>query len=126
VVRPWLGGENTIGGRASHHEEFEAIGAFLLLCAATGVSLLAVWCPSGATPQGQPWTPAVILPHRCDGLSARRKAVLWTCRELSLGHHVRRELMRNALLNFTPIIPATACNQRNYVEADSRFMVDVV
>jgi hypothetical protein len=32
-----------IGGWASHHEEFEAIGSFLLPCAATEVSLLAVW-----------------------------------------------------------------------------------
>src|SRR4029450_898380 len=44
--------EKRRGGRASHHEACEAIGAFLLLCAATGVSLLAVWCLSGATPRG--------------------------------------------------------------------------
>ena len=29
-------------------------------------------------PPGQPWTPAVRLPHRRDGLSALRMAVLWT------------------------------------------------
>jgi hypothetical protein len=39
-------------------------------------------------------------------------AVRWTRREPSLGRHVRRELMRNALLGFTPIILATACYQR--------------
>jgi hypothetical protein len=33
---------------------------------------------------------------------------------------VRRELLRNALLDFTPSIPATACHQRNYVETYSR------
>jgi hypothetical protein len=49
-------------------------------------------------------------------------AVLWTFREPSLGRHVRRELLRNAVLDFTPIIPATACHQRNYVERYSRFM----
>ena len=27
-----------------------------------GMSLLAVWCLIGATPRGQPWTPAVTLP----------------------------------------------------------------
>src|SRR4030095_6378263 len=48
-------------------------------------------------------------------------AVLWTFREPSLGRHVRREFMRNAWLDFTPIIPTTACYQRNYVERYSRF-----
>jgi hypothetical protein len=121
VARPWLGGEKRRGGRASHHEELEAIGSFLLPCAATGVSLLAMWCLSGATPRGQPWTPAVTLPQGCDGLSARRMAVLWTFRAPSLGRPVHRELLRNAWLDFTPIIPATACHQRNYVETYSRY-----
>jgi hypothetical protein len=120
VARPWPGGEKRSGRRASHHKAFEAIGAFLLLCAATGVSLLAVWCLSGATPRGQPWTPAVTLPQRCDGLSARRMAVLWTCRKPSLGRHVHRAFLRNAWLDFTPIIAATACHQRNDVETYSR------
>ncbi len=122
MARPWPGGEKRRGGRASHHEACEAIGAFLLLCAATGVSLLAVWCLSGATPRGQPWTPAVPLLHGCDGLSARRMAVLWTFRASSLCRHVHRELLRNALLDFTPIIAATACHQRNYFETYSRSM----
>ena len=102
MARPWPGGEKRIGGRASHHEDFEAIRSFLLPCAATGVSLLAVWCLIGATPRGQPWTPAVTLPHGCDGLSARRMAVLWTFRGPSLCRHVRRELMRNACARFHP------------------------
>src|SRR5262249_8889302 len=97
------------------------IGSFLLPCASTGVSLLAVWCLSGATPRGQPWTPAVTLPQGCNGLSTQRMAVLWTFRELSLCRHVCRELLRNAWLDFTPIIPATACQQGNYVETYSRF-----
>jgi hypothetical protein len=119
VARPWPGGEKRRGGRASHHEACEAIGAFLLLCAATGVSLLAVWCLSGATPRGQPWTPAVTLPPRCNELSARRMAVLWTFREPSLCRHVHHELLRNALRDSTPIIAATACHQRNYFETYS-------
>jgi hypothetical protein len=49
---------------------------FLLPCAATGVSLLAVWCLIGATPRGQPWTSAVTLPQRRNGLSTQRMAVL--------------------------------------------------
>jgi len=69
---------------------------------------------------------AVTLPHGCDGLSARRMAVLWTFHEPSLCRRVRRELLRNALLDFTPIIPATACHQRNYVETYSRCNNNVV
>ena len=102
VARPWPGGENRIGGRASHHEACAAMRSFLLPCAATGVSLLAVWCLSGATPRGPPWTPAVTRAHGCDGLSARRMAVLWTFHAPSLCRHVRRALLRNAWLDFTP------------------------
>jgi hypothetical protein len=65
------------------------------------MSLLAVWYLIGATPRGQPWTPAVTLPHGGDGLSARRMAELWTFREPSLCRHVRRELLRKALLDVT-------------------------
>ena len=93
----------------------------LLPCAATGVSLLAVWCLSGATPRGQPWTPAVTLPHGCDGLSARRMAVLYTFCEPSLGRQVHRELMRSVLLDLTLIMSATAYHQRNYVARYSRY-----
>src|SRR5215831_18620729 len=44
-----------------------AMGSFLLPCATTGLSLLAVWCVIGAAPRGQPWTPAVTLLHVRDG-----------------------------------------------------------
>jgi hypothetical protein len=99
------------------------MGSFLLPCAATGVSLLARWCLIGATLRRQLWTPAGTLPHGRDALSARRMAVLWTFREPSLGCHVCRGFMRNALLDFTPIIPATACHQRNYVATYSRYII---
>jgi hypothetical protein len=79
------------------------LGCFSSRVRPTGVFLLADWYLIGTSPRGQPWTPVVTLPHGCDGLS------------------VRRELMRNVLSDFTPIIPATACHQRNYVETDSRF-----
>jgi hypothetical protein len=98
----------------------EALGASLLTCATTELSLLAMWRLIGATPRGQPWTPAVTLPQGRDGLSARRMAVLGTFREPSLCRHVPHELMRNVVLNLTLIIPATACHQRNYVERYSR------
>ena len=122
MARPWPGGEKRRDGQVSPHEDFEAIRLFLLPCAPTELSLIAMWCLIGATPRGQPWTPAVTLPHGCDGLRARRMAVLWTFREPSLGRHVPHEFMRNAVLNLTLIIPATACHQRNYVQRYSRCM----
>jgi len=51
-------------------------------------------------------------------------AVLWTFRAPSLGRHVRRELLRNALFDFTTLIPATACHQSNYVETYSRYSAE--
>src|SRR6266852_5652617 len=122
VEKPWPGGENRIDGRASH--PVELLGDWVVsppVCA-TGLSLIAIGCLIGATPRGQPWTSAVTLPHGRNGLSARRMAVLYTFRELSLCRHVHHEFMRSALLDLTPIIPATACHQRNNVERYSRFM----
>ena len=86
------------------------------------MSLLAVGGRSGATPRGQPWTSAVMLPHGCNGLSVRRLAVLWTFRAPALCRPVHRELMRSGLLDLTSIIPVNACYQRNYVERYSRFI----
>src|SRR5215467_7517852 len=90
-----------------------AMESFLLPCVATGVSLFAVWCLSGATPRGQPWTPAMAPPHGRDGLRARRTAVLETFRAPSLCRQGHRELLRSAVLDVTPLIPATACHQSN-------------
>ena len=94
----------------------EAIGSFLLPCAPPGVPDRERGGLSGATPRGQPWTSAVLLPPGRHGLSAWRMAVWWTLREPSLCRHVHRELLRSVLLDVTPIIAATACHQRNYVE----------
>ena len=99
----------------------EAIASFLLTCATAELSLIAAWWLTGATSRGQPWTPVVTLSHRRDGLSARRMAVLCTFREPSLRRHVHREFMHNAVLDLTPIIPTTACHQRNDVERYSRY-----
>src|SRR5262245_13185041 len=63
----------------------------------------------------------MTLLHGCNGLNARRMEVLWTFRTPSLGRHVRREFMRSALLDLTPIMSATACHQRSYFETYSRF-----
>jgi hypothetical protein len=63
----------------------------------------------------------MALSHGRDGLSTRRMAVLWSFREPSLCRHVRRVLLRNALLDCTPILPTTACYQRNDVETYRKY-----
>jgi len=42
-----------------------AMLSLLLPYATTGLSLIAGWCLIGATPRGQPRTPALMLPHGC-------------------------------------------------------------
>src|SRR5712691_11628597 len=123
VERPWPGGEKRTAGQASHHEALCGDWVVSPPVWTTVLSLIAVRGLIGATPWGQPWTPAVTLPQRRDGLSARRMAVWWTFRAPSLCRHVHRALLRNAVLDVTPIIPTTACHQRNYVERYSRFML---
>jgi hypothetical protein len=98
------------------------MASFPLPCAPTGWSLSAVWCLTVATPRGQPGTPAVTLSQGRDGLSARRMAVFCPFRKPSLCRHVHRELLRSALLDLTPIVPATAYHHRNYVETYSKFI----
>ena len=96
----------------------EAMGVVSSPVCATGVSLIARGCLLGATP----WTSAVTFPHGRNGLNARQRAVLSTFSEPALCRHVPRELLHSALPDLTPIIAATACHQRNYVETYSRSM----
>ena len=96
--------------------------ALLLTCATTWLSLIAGWCLMGETPRGQPWTPALMLPHGCDGLRVRRMTVLWTFRRPFMGRPVPRQFMRNELLDLTTIVPATAYHRRSYAERYSRCM----
>jgi hypothetical protein len=56
--------------------------SLLLPYATTGLALIAGWCLIGATPRGQPRTPALMLPHGCEGLRVRRMTALWTFRRL--------------------------------------------
>ena len=63
----------------------------------------------------------VMLPQGRNGLSARRMAVLSMFREPSLCHQAHCELMRSTLRDLPPIISATACHQRNYIERYSRY-----
>lgn len=123
MARSWPGGDNRRSGRASHHEAWEARESFLLPWVATGVSLLAVWCLSGATPRGPPWTSAVTLPQGRNGLNARPMGVLSTCHEPSLCRHVHRTLLRSVWLDVTPRISETACHQRNDVERYRRYSI---
>src|SRR5262245_6331054 len=68
----------------------------------------------GATPRGQPRMPAMMLPHGCEGLRVWRRTVLWTLRRPFMGRPVPRQLLRNALLDLTTIMPATAYHRRSY------------
>src|SRR5262245_26212846 len=86
------------------------MSSFLLPYAATGVSLLTMGDRSGATLRG------AAVDVCSDALVWGQRAE----RAPSLGRHVHREFLRSAWLDFTPIIPATACHQRNDVETYSR------
>ena len=122
MEKPWPGGEKRIEGWAAHPMAWGGDGVVSSPVGAPGVSQIARGGLLGATPRGQPWTSAVTLPSRRNGLNAWRMAVLSMFREPSLGHHVHRELLRSVVLDLTPIIAATACHQRNYVERYSRFI----
>ena len=99
------------------------MGSFLLTCVTTWLSLSTVWCLSGATPRGQPWTPVMTLPHGRDGLSVQLMVVLWPFRRRSIDRPVHRQFLRNAWLDLITILSATACHQRIYVEAYSKFVI---
>src|SRR5712692_6093230 len=58
--------------------------------------------------------PAMMLPHGCEGLRVRRRTVLWTFRRPFMGRPVPRQLLRNALLDLTTTVPATAYHRRSY------------
>jgi hypothetical protein len=94
------------GPPSGHHltRNGAAMVSLLLPYATTGVSLIAGWCLIGAPPRGQPRTP-----------------VLCTFRRPFMGRPVPRQFMRNALLDLTTIVPATAYHRRSYAERYSRF-----
>jgi hypothetical protein len=100
--------------------------SLLLPYATTALSLIAGWCVIGATPRGQPRTPAMRLPHGCEGLCVRQMTVLWTFRRPFMGRPVPRQFMRNAVLDLTPIVPATAYHHRSYAERYSRYNLTIV
>jgi hypothetical protein len=108
-------------GWAAHPMGWGGDGVVASPVEAPGVSLIARRCLSGATPRGQSWTSAGLLPHGRNGLNAQRMAVVSTFREPSLCRHVPRELWRSVWLDLPPIIAVIACHQRNCVESYSRF-----
>jgi len=108
-------------GWAAHPMGWGGDGVVASPVEAPGVSLIARRCLSGATPRGQSWTSAGLLPHGRNGLNAQRMAVVSTFREPSLCRHVPRALWRSVWLDLPPIIAVTACHQRNCVERYSRF-----
>ena len=58
--------------------------------------------------------PAMMLPHGCEGLRVWRRTVWWTFRRPFMGRPVSRQFLRNALLDVTTIVPATAYHRRSY------------
>ena len=94
--------------------------SLLLPYVTPGLSRIAGWCLIGATPRGQPRTPAMMLPHGGEGLRMRRMTVLWTFRRPFMGRPVPRQLLRNELLDVTTIVPATAYHRSSYAERYSR------
>jgi hypothetical protein len=105
---------------ASHREELcsDGVVALHVFDPLVGPDLGAVL--DRYNPPGQQWTPALMLPHMRDGLSARLIEMFCTCCRPSLCRPVHRELMRNELLDVTTIVPATDCRQRHGVETYSR------
>jgi hypothetical protein len=61
------------------------------------------------------------LPHECEGRRVQQMTVLWRFRRPCMGRPVSRQLLRNALLDLTTIMSATAYHRRSYTERYSRF-----
>ena len=66
----------------------------------TWLSRIAVGFSLGATHQGQPWTPALTLPHLRYGLRVLRIEVFGTFCMPSMCRHARRQFMRHELARF--------------------------
>src|SRR5215475_4021501 len=91
AARPEHGGENMTAVWASHHKERCTDGVEAPHGAIPSLVLLSGWCLIGATHRGQPWTLSLRLPHRRDGLSALRLAVLCPFCRSSMGRDVHCE-----------------------------------
>ena len=105
---------------ASRHEELVSTWVVAPPVAPTWLSLLSVWCFLGATPWGQPWTPAWTLPHGRDGCACGGWPVWWMFCRPSMCCHVRRNAGTTRWPALTPIAPTTACHQGSSVETYRR------
>jgi hypothetical protein len=97
-----------------------AMRSLLLPYATPGLSRIAGGYLSAAPPRGQPWTPVWRLPHGREGLRVRRTTGLCPFRRPFMRRPAPRQLTRSALLDLTPIVPATAYHRRSYAERYSR------
>ena len=120
MARPFQGGEKTTAVWASHHEELCGDGVVAPpVCAHMVVPCRWVvldgcnpsWSAVDAGLDAAAWT------RRAERTAA---GGVWTFHEPSLGRHVLHELMRNAVLNLTLIIPANTYKRRSYYERYSR------
>src|SRR5215510_5489267 len=102
VARPEHGGAHRPAVWAAHHEALGSDAVVAPHAFAPQLVLGSGWCVSGATPQGQPWTPTVRLPYTRDGLSALRMEGLCPFCRPSLCRHVHRALLRHGLRDVTP------------------------
>jgi hypothetical protein len=94
--------------------------SLLLPCATVEVSLIAGWCWIGATPRGEPQMPAMMLPYGGRGSACAADDGVVDVPQPFMGRPVARQLMRNALLDLTTIMPVIACHRRTYAERYSR------
>jgi len=70
------------------------------------------WVVIARATLGSARTPAMLLPPGCEGLRVRRMPVWWTFRRPAWGAQFPANLLRNALLDVTTIMSATAYYRR--------------
>src|SRR5712691_368449 len=122
MEKPSRGGEKRTAVWASHHEERGSDDVVAPpVCDHRVVPhrwVVFDRCnPSGSAADADHEAAAQVL-----GLRVRRMTVWWTFRRPFMGRPVPRQFMRNALLDLTTIVPATAYHRRSYAERYSRSM----
>ena len=115
VEKPLLGGEQRRDGRASHPVAWWGDGGVSPPVCATGLSLSARGCLSGATSRGAAVDVGSDASAWVQRAACRRMAVLSTLRAPALCRHVHRALLRSALPDVILRLSATACHQINYI-----------
>ena len=121
MARPFQGSETRTAGRASHHKELDSDGVVAPPVCAHRVVPHRWVVRDGYNPSGSAVDAGLEAAHGCYGRRGRRMTVLYPFRRPSMCRPVPRQCMRNALLDLTTIVPATACHQSNDVETYSRY-----